>query len=100
MERLEQHFVLHNASQEESKKACFLASVGPETYQLLKNIYSGEDLTSKSFKDLHEKLSLHFKEIVNKHAARFKFSQSTLKPDQTYADWVADLRGLATDCYL
>jgi transposase InsO family protein len=41
---------------------------------------------------------MHFKETVNKHAARYQFSQSVLKPDQSYADWVADLRGLATDC--
>lgn len=98
LERLNQHFVLHNATQDDSKKACFLASVGPETYQLLKNIYCGEELTTKSFKDLYEKLSSHFKETINKHAARYQFSQSTLKPGQTYADWVADLRGLATDC--
>jgi hypothetical protein len=32
MERLDQHFILHNAKQEESKKACFLASVGPTFY--------------------------------------------------------------------
>lgn len=86
VERLQQHFMLHNAKDCDMKKACFLASIGPEPYQLLKNIFSGEDLASKTYDQLVNKLSTHYKEIVNKHAARHEFSQSTLKPGQSYVD--------------
>ena len=98
VERLEQHFTLHNAKDPDAKRACLLASVGCETYHLLKNLYSNSDLSIQSYSDLVKKLTNHFAEIVNKYAARFEFSPADLKPDQTYADWVATLRGLSADC--
>lgn len=98
VERLEQHFILHNAVNDEPKKACLLASIGPETYSLLKNIFAGVDLSKKKYNDLVSELTRHFKESVNKFAARHVFNQSNLKPGQSYADWAVELRGLASDC--
>ena len=98
IERLEQHFVLHSAVDDDQKKACLLASVGPETYTLLKNILAGDEISKKNYSDLVSALSLHFKEIINKFAARHTFNQNDLKPGMSYVDWVAELRGLASDC--
>ena len=49
IERLEQHFLLHNAKDKDAQRACLLSSVGSETYQLIKNLYAGEDLASKTY---------------------------------------------------
>ena len=98
LERIEQHFLLHNVKDKDVQRACLLSSVGSETYQLIKNVYAGEDLTSKTYEEITKKLMSHFEESTNKYAARYVFSQAEMKPGQSYADWVADLRGLAVDC--
>ena len=98
VERLEQHFILHKVDDDEVKRACLLASVGPDVYQLIKNLFVGEKVTEKSFAEICNCLQLHYQEEVNKYAARYYFNERGLKNDQTYADWVAELRGLAGDC--
>ena len=99
VERIQQHFVLNNRVTDlDAQRACLLTSIGSETYQLLKNLYAGEDVTKKTFKELVDKLNAHFKATVNKHAARYQFDQTDLQPGQSYQDWVATLRGLAADC--
>ena len=95
VERLEQHFILHKVDDDEVKRACLLASVGPDVYQLIKNLFVGEKVTEKSFAEICNCLQLHYQEEVNKYAARYYFNERGLKNDQTYADWVAELRGLA-----
>ena len=98
VERIEQHFILHNVEDEEVKRACLLSSVGPDVYQLIKNLFVGDNLAAKSFSEICKSLQSHFKEEINKYAARYHFNECGLKNDQTYADWVAELRGLSRDC--
>ncbi len=97
--RFEQHLSVYCITDKDRKRALFLASIGPETFTLLQNLFgTHEDLTCKDYSDLVAKLEEHFETKVHVLSARHKFYSCHMKKDQTYEDWVAELRGLAVDC--
>ena len=65
---------------------------------LLKNLCGSTDINSQSYDQLTKTLTDHFKDSVHVQAARYEFYNCNMKPDQSYADWVATLRGLSKDC--
>ena len=81
-----------------NQRACLLSWVGSETYELLTKLYGHEDITSKTLKELSDKLSTHFAEKKHVQAARYDFYNCKMKPDQSYSDWAADFRGIARNC--
>lgn len=98
LQRLNQHFTVYNVSDSEQKRACLLSWIGSECYELLTKLYGSEDITTMSFDNLAGKLSTHFTETKHVQAARYQFYNCKMKPNQSYSDWAADLRGLARNC--
>ena len=98
LERFNQHFAVYSVTNANQKRACLLSWVGAPTYDLLMNLCGSEDITTKSFTELTDKLSEHYKDSVHIQAARYEFYQCKMKQNQTYADWAAELRGLARHC--
>ena len=75
-----------------------VSEVGSETYELINKLFSASELDAASFDDVTRKLDEHFKHSLHELAASYTFYQCTLKPGQTYGDWVADLRCIGRDC--
>ena len=98
LQRFQQHLDIYGISAAERKRACLLSWVGPETYSLLRNLFGATDVTTQTFDALSAKLSEHFKDTIHVQAARYAFYNCKMQPGQTYADWVACLRGLSKDC--
>lgn len=97
IQQMEQHFVANGVTKGEVKRASFLSWVGTETFELLQKICVG-NVSEKPFYDIISLLNNHYVEKLHVLAARFKFYSIRMKPHQTYADWVAELRGAAREC--
>lgn len=98
LQRLKQHFTVYQVTDATQQRACLLSWVGSETYELLTKLYGQEDITAKTLDELTTKLSTHFKDKKHVQAARYEFYNCKMKPDQSYSDWAADLRGIARNC--
>jgi len=98
LERLNQHLELHNVTDQAKKRAFLLSCLDPETYNLLKNLFGEVNVSDQTFDNVVQKLSTHFTSSVHVQAARYSFYNCTMMPGQSYADWVANLRGIARNC--
>lgn len=98
LQRLLQHLELHNVKTSERKRAFLLSCLDPDMFGLLQNLCGSNKVTEKSFEDLISKLSAHFQDTIHVQAARYTFYRCRMEPNQTYADWVAVLRGIARNC--
>lgn len=98
LEQLEQHFTAYAVINQEKKKSFFLSWSGEEIFELLKKLFGGEKLFNKTYKEVTEKLTEHFVSKVHVIAARYEFHNLAMKPNQTYREWVAELRGIARNC--
>lgn len=98
LQRLKQHFTVYQVTDATQQRACLLSWIGSETYELLTKLYGQEDITTKTLDQLTTKLSEHFKDKKHVQAARYEFYNCKMRPDQSYLDWAADLRGIARNC--
>lgn len=96
--RFKQHLQLHNVIDGEKKRAFLLSCLDPETFGLLQNLFEANIVSEQTFDALTEKLSAHYKSSTHVQAARYSFYNCSMKPGQSYAEWVATLRGIAKDC--
>ena len=74
--------------------------VGANTYELINKLFSASELDAASFDDVTGKLDERFKQSLNELtlAASYTLYQCKMKPDQTYGDWVADIRCIGREC--
>lgn len=96
--QLEQHFEANGVALDTTKRACLLSWIGSFTLELLQKLFGDEKLNEKTFKELSTKLGEHYISKQHVLAARCKFYKTMMKEGQTYAEWVADLRGAAREC--
>ncbi len=75
-----------------------LSAIGEKTYDLLRNLLVPAALKDKSFKELVMALKSHFELKPLIIAERFKFHQQGQAPGETVAEYIAELRRLATHC--
>ncbi|XP_017467969.1 PREDICTED: uncharacterized protein LOC108360272 [Rhagoletis zephyria] len=94
--QLEQHFLAICVTEEPMRCACILSWVGAENLELLQTFFDGK-VKEKTFKEITTALNDHFIEKQHMLAACFKLYRTTLRMDQTYSDWVAELRGRSKD---
>lgn len=97
IERFEQHLEAHQVTDEAQRRAQLLSCVGEDIYVTIKKICP-EDPKTLTFSELKQKLADHFEKRVHVVTSRYKFFQTKLKPGQTHAEWVAELKGLAKSC--
>ena len=63
--RFEQHVALFPGVNESQKRACFLSSVGPETFQLLQNLFPDDErLQNSVYSDLTKALLDHYHSLT------------------------------------
>ena len=97
VERFE-HFILANGIKDEQKLHMLLALVGAQTYQLLTNLVAPKKPGEHTYAQVKEKLTAHLKPKPIKIAESFRFYKRQQQPSETMADYIAELRRLATTC--
>lgn len=96
-ERL-QAFLRANKVPVEQQADTLISMVGPKTYALLKSLTSPEIPTKKSFEQLLELLRSHFVPKLSIIGERAKFHRRSQLPQETTAQYAAELRRLAQTC--
>ena len=91
-------FVTANAIEEEKQVHVFLAMVGPQTYQLLKNLCNPDNPNTKSYAALKGILQAHHEPAPIVIAERHKFWTASQGEDASVSDFVARLKKLASTC--
>ena len=91
-------FFLANSIADEKKVAVFLSVAGGNIYALLRNLLSPAKLQEKSFTELTAELKKHFEPNKVIIAERFSFHRRNQAPDESIADYVAELRKLTINC--
>uniref|UniRef100_A0A5S6QCU6 Reverse transcriptase domain-containing protein n=1 Tax=Trichuris muris TaxID=70415 RepID=A0A5S6QCU6_TRIMR len=95
---LGQHFEAHRVLADNRKRAYLLSWVASDTFELLQKLFAGDDVTNVPYDSLVSKLSDYWKKSVHVMAARCLFYRRCLLPGQSYAEWIANLRGIGKDC--
>ena len=99
-EQMEYYFSANAITDGKQKKAILLASVGNDTFKLIRNLFGQEDLkaettTPENFcKRVKDHPSLKLKYIF----ARSDFVDCVRKPGQSIADFLVELRKLSEHC--
>ncbi len=92
------HYVLANGITDEQKLHMLLALVGAQTYQLLTNLVAPRKPGEHTYAQVKEKLTDHLKPKPIKIAERCRFYKRQQKQNEKMADYMAELRRLATTC--
>ena len=97
LERVELYFVA-NDTDSDKKVPVFLSAVGARTYSLLRDLLAPAKLKDQTFQTLADTLKDHFEPKKVVIAERFRFHRRNQAPGETVAQFVAELRRLATHC--
>ena len=98
VERLEHFFLANEIDSAEKQRAVFLSAVGAATYKTLRNIVSPYKPGDKTYKELVEALSRHFKPTPSVIVEHFKFHSRVRKAGESVATFVSELRSLSEYC--
>ena len=97
IERVEVYFKANDIA-ENKQVPVFLSVVGGRIYSLLRDLLAPEKPDTKSFKELTDVLLSHFGPKPVVIAERFYFHSRSQKPTESIAQFLAELRRLATYC--
>ena len=87
-----------NSVTEEKKVPVFLTVIGANNYALLSDYYSPGKPQDQSLDDLIKTMENHFEPVSIIIAERFQLYKCDQKSGETIADFMAELRRLATNC--
>ena len=79
-------------------RAVFLSVVGASTYRILRNLVAPKKPGEKTYDELIDALSSHFKPTPSEIVERCRFHSRARKPGESVATFVAELRSLSEFC--
>ena len=97
LERVELYFTANDVT-EDKKVPILLSVIGAKTYALLRSLLTPTAPKDKSFADIKKELESHFEPKPNRAAERYHFRRRRQAPDESIADYVAELHRLTTHC--
>ena len=97
LERVQLFFTANDVKAEKRVPA-LLSAIGGKVYDLLSNLMAPEKPASKSFDQLKTILTAHYKPKPVVIAERFNFHRRNQHSGESVAEYVAELRCLATHC--
>ena len=97
LERVELFFAANNV-QAERKVPMLLAVIGSAAYSVLHNLLAPESPKMKTYEELVAALRQHYEPKPLVIAERFHFYHREQRVGESVADYVAELRRLATTC--
>ena len=89
VERLGYFFDANGISSAEKKRSVFLSVIGAATYKTLRNLVSPAKPGEKSYAELVDALTQHFKPAPSEIVERFKFHSRSRKPGESMAAFVS-----------
>ena len=93
-----QLFFQANGIDEEKQVPVLLTDIGGKTYALLRNLLAPQKPSEKSFEELSAILREHFEPKPVVIAERFHFHRRNQAVGESVAEYLAELRRLATHC--
>ena len=97
LERVELFFDA-NGIEESKQVPALLTAIGGQTYVLLRNLLAPSKPNTKTFAQLKEALKQHFDPKPLVIAERFYFHRRCQQAGESIAEYIAELRRLATNC--
>ena len=98
VERLGHFFTANGITDAGKKRAVFLSVVGASTYKLLRNLVAPAKTGDKTFAQLVEVLSTHFRPMPSEIVERCRFHSRYRKPGESIATFISELRALTEFC--
>ena len=83
---------------ENKKTAVFLSVIGAKTYEVLKSLIAPEKPSTKTYLELKDALTKHYKPKPLVIYERFKFHKASQNEHETVSDYLANLRKLSQHC--
>ena len=96
-ERVELFFAVNDVPGEK-QVPLFLNCIGATTYSLLRNLVAPDNPKDKTLATLMSKLKAHFEPKHLVIAERFHFHKRSQNSDESVAEYLAELRRMATRC--
>ena len=90
--------ISNGITEAEKQRAVFLSVIGPSTYKTLRNLVSPAKPGDKSYTELVELFSKHYKPTPSEIVERFKFHSRFRKAGESVATYVSELRCLSEFC--
>lgn len=97
-EQLGFYFEANDITSENKKKAVFYSACGKVTYATLRSLATPRKPSELTFNEAITLLSEHFNPRPSKFVQRFKFNRRDQLPNETLADYLAELRRLSEHC--
>lgn len=97
-EQLGFYFEANEIITENKKKAVFYSACGKVTYATLRSLATPRKPSELTFDEAVKLLSEHFNPRPSKFVQRFKFNRRDQLPNETLADYLAELRRLSEHC--
>ena len=97
LERAEIFFAANNIP-ESKQVSVFLSAIGAATYSLLRDLLAPASPVTQSFKDIADTLKAHFEPRSLVVVERFHFHKRDQASDESIANYIAELRRLASKC--
>ncbi|XP_044592420.1 uncharacterized protein K02A2.6-like isoform X2 [Cotesia glomerata] len=96
-ERFE-HYVVVNSVPENKKKSLFITSLGPQAYELLRNLCTPESPSKKKLEELMTIMGNHLQPAPSVITERYKFKECRQTNDQDVKSYLAELKKLSMQC--
>lgn len=97
-ERLEFYFQANSIVNDQIKRAIFLTSVGEETYDLVRSLFTPLAPKDIEFTEIIEKLDVHFNPTPNEIVRRYQFYKRQQEKNETISQFIAEIRKLSEFC--
>ena len=97
VERMDHFFLANGIAEADKKRAVFLSVVGLSTYRIIRNLVAPKKPGEKSDAVIAA-LSAHFKPTPAEIVERCRFHSRSMKPGESVATFVAELRSLSEFC--
>lgn len=96
--RITQFLLLNDFKEEAKKKAFLITSIGTECCRKISNLIEPAKIGDKTYDELLETMKAHFTPDKNEIAESYKFYKRCQGPEELIADYVIDLKYLASSC--
>ncbi len=97
-ERVEFFFQAHQITDMGTKRALLLSSSGTSTYKLVRNLVVPAKPSDVTYKDIIDRVRLHYKPASSTAVERLKFHSRIRKRNETVSTFICQLRELSQHC--
>ena len=98
VERTNFYFIANGITNEGKKKAILLTEIGGKAYQAIQNLLVPSNPSDATFDEIVNLMQEHMKPTPSVIVQRFKFNTRERKPNESIANFLAELREIAQYC--